>query len=344
MSAMPDTPVVAPASEPGRSTSAQSLVKLLSRNGRLVLAFVILAALLLVYIERVPQFGPREQRSVVNQGLPLVLAGFGQTIVVLTGGIDLSMGSMIGLTNSVASRITNGDSQERVWLAALACLGIGALGGLINGLIVAYGRLQPIIVTLATSSIFAGIALYVRPQPGGKFPSHTSQYWTGSMDFRAWPRGVVLLSIMIVVWLFFRRTRLATRIVAIGSSEGAAFMSGVNVNRAKVAAYTISGLAAGFCGFFLTVQTGNGNALAGQTYTLNSIAAVVLGGASLAGGSGTFLGTIAGAYTIALIPRVLFFYDVSQFYQQLLQGMVLLVAVGLGAVGVLRARNRLDKI
>jgi ribose transport system permease protein len=322
----------------------QSFGRLATRNGRLLLAFVILFVLLMVYIERVPQFGPREQRSVVNQGLPLVLAGLGQTIVILTGGIDLSVGSMVGLTNSVASQITNSDDHSRVWLAALACLGIGALGGLVNGVIVAYGRLQPIIVTLATSSIFAGLALYVRPRPGGKFPSDTSQYWTGSMEFRNWPRGLVWLGAMIVIWLIFRRTRLATRIVAIGSSEGAAFMSGVNVSRAKIAAYTISGMASGACGFFLTIQTGNGNALAGQTYTLNSIAAVVLGGASLAGGSGTYLGTIAGAYTIALIPRVLFFYDVSQFYQQLLQGMVLLVAVGLGAVGVLRARNRLDKV
>jgi ribose transport system permease protein len=309
-----------------------------------VLAFIILAVLLAIYIERVPQFGPREQRSVINQGLALTMTGFGQTVVVLTGGIDLSVGSMIGLTNSVASRITTADSGGRVWLAALACLGIGAAGGMVNGIIVAYGRLQPIIVTLATSSIFSGIALYVRPTPAGEFPFDSTQFWTGSMAFREWPRGVIWLAVLVVLWIIFRRTRLATRIVAIGSSEGAAFMSGVNVNRTKIAAYTLSGMAAGAAGFYLTVQTGNGNALSGTAYTLNSIAAVVLGGANLAGGAGTFLGTIAGAYTIALIPRVLFFYDVSQFYQQLLQGLVLLGAVGLGAVGILRARNRLDTV
>lgn len=317
---------------------------LLRRNGRLMLAFIILIVLLGVYIERVPQFGPREQRSVANQGLALTMAGFGQTVVVLTGGIDLSVGSMIGLTNSVASRITDKESTSSVWLAAFACLGIGALGGLINGILVAYGRLQPIIVTLATSSVFSGIALYVRPRPAGEFPSDTTQFWTGSMEFRDWPRGIVWLGLLVVVWMIFRRTRLATRIVAIGSSEGASFMSGVNVNRAKLAAYTISGMMAGAAGFYVTVQTGNGNALSGTTYTLNSIAAVVLGGASLAGGSGTFIGTIAGAYIIALIPRVLFFYDVSQFYQQLLQGLVLLVAVGLGALGVLKTRSRLEKV
>lgn len=327
-----------------RSRGLPSPGRLIARNGRLLLAFVILAALLLVYIDRVPQFGAREQRSVVNQGLALTTAGFGQTVVVLTGGIDLSVGSMVGLTNSVASRIVDDESTGKVWLAAFACLGIGAFGGLINGLIVAYGRLQPIIVTLATSSIFSGIALYVRPRPAGDFPFEATQFWTGSMAFRQWPRGVLWLGALIAIWLIFRRMRLATRIIAIGSSEGAAFMSGVDVNRTKVVAYTISGMTAGAAGFYLTAQTGNGNALAGTAYTLNSIAAVVLGGASLAGGSGTFLGTVAGAYIIALIPRVLFFYDVSQFYQQLLQGIVLLAAVGLGAVGVLRARNRLDKV
>lgn len=328
----------------GRERRLGGMSRWIAGNGRLVLAFVILAVLLTIYIDRVPQFGAREQRSVVNQGLALATTGLGQTVVVLTGGIDLSVGSMVGLTNSVASRITDSESTSRVWLAALACLAIGAAGGMVNGVIVAYGRLQPIIVTLATSSVFSGIALYVRPTPAGDFPFEATQFWTGSMEFRQLPRGIVWLALLVVLWLVFRRTRLATRIIAIGSSEGAAFMSGVNVARTKVAAYTISGMAAGAAGFYLTAQTGNGNALAGVDYTLNSIAAVVLGGASLAGGVGTFLGTIAGSYTIALIPRVLFFYDVSQFYQQLLQGLVLLGSVGLGAIGVLRARNRLDKV
>ena len=148
--------------------------------------------------------------------------------------------------------------------------------------------------------------------------------------------------LLVGIWLVFRRTRLATSIVAIGSSEGAAFMSGLNVIRAKILAYTISGTAAGAAGFYLTAQTGNGNALSGQTYMLNTIAAVVLGGANLAGGAGTYLGTVAGAYIIALI-RGCSSSDVSQFCQELPR-LVLLAAVGLGAIGVLRARNRLDKV
>ncbi|HET8522924.1 MAG TPA: ABC transporter permease, partial [Thermomicrobiales bacterium] len=231
-----------------RFAGASSLIE---KNGRVLLAFIILAVLLAAYIDRVPQFGAREQRSVINQGLALATASFGQLVVILTGGIDLSVGAIIGLTNSVASRITTDTSITRVWMAGFACLAIGAVCGLINGLIVAYGRLQPIIVTLATTSIYTGIALYVRPTPAGRFPFDATQFWTGSMSFRQWPRGIVWLAVLVAIWLIFRRTRLATSIVAIGSSEGAAFMSGINVNRAKIAAYTISGLAAGAAGFYL---------------------------------------------------------------------------------------------
>jgi ribose transport system permease protein len=137
---------------------------------------------------------------------------------------------------------------------------------------------------------------------------------------------------------------LATRIYAVGSSEGAAYMSGVDVARAKVWAYALAGFAAGMGGLFTSAQTASGSALSGNAVTLNAIAAVVLGGASLAGGSGSYLGTLAGAYVIALIPSVLFFFGVSVFYQQLFQGSILLLAVSVGAIGILRVRNRLERL
>jgi ribose transport system permease protein len=237
--------------------------------------------------------------------------------------------------------------------AALVALFVGALGGFVNGALVAYGRLQPIIVTLATASIWSGIALYIRPTPGGYIPPDFSELLTGSA-FQSHgppgvppvPKGAFVVAGLIVFWLIFRQTRLAVSIFAIGSSEGSAYMSGVNVERAKVLAYTLAGLAAGVAGLMVSAQTATGNAAVATSgnLTLNTIAAVVLGGASLMGGAGSFLGALAGAYVIAIIPNVLFFYGVSPFYQQLFQGSILLVAVSLGAIGVFRIRNRLERL
>ncbi|CAA9539126.1 MAG: hypothetical protein AVDCRST_MAG49-648 [uncultured Thermomicrobiales bacterium] len=328
-----------------RRARGPALPPVLARSARLILAWVILAALLAIYIQESPRFGPREQRSVANQGMPLAIVGFGQTAVVLTGGIDLSVGSMVSLSNGVASRLADPDRpRSSMWLASIAALLVGTIGGAVNGLLVAYARLQPIIVTLATSYVFLGLALYVRPEPGGSVPLGFTDFWTGLMIDRQYPRSIVLLVALVLLWVVFRRTRLATRIYAVGSSEGAAFMSGVDVARTKVIAYTMAGLAASAAGLFLTAQTATGDVRAGDPYTLNSVAAVVLGGASLAGGAGTYVGTVAGAYVISLIPRVLFFYDVSPFYQQFYQGLILLGSVALGALGVLRMRNRLDRL
>jgi ribose transport system permease protein len=327
------------------------------RNGRVLFAWTLLIALLAAYILVVPQFRPREQRTLVNSGATLAVASLGQTIVVLTGGIDLSLGPMVSLTNSITSAVTDKNSpNSSMVLAAAAALLVGALGGLVNGVLVAYGRLQPIIVTLATGSIWTGIALYIRPSPGGFIPLDFSNLLSSTAFSepvplplgQTWgipiPKAAFVLLGLVIFWILFRRSRLATRIYAVGSSEGAAYLSGVNVQRAKVAAYTLAGLAAGCAGLVNSAQTATGNALSGTVFTLNSIAAVVLGGASLAGGAGSYLGTLAGAYVIAVIPSVLQFYGVSSFFKDLVQGSILLFAVSLGAIGLLRVRNRLDRL
>src|SRR3954452_13754011 len=327
------------------------------RNGRVLFAWVLLIALLVAYVTVVPQFRPREQRTLVNSGATLAVASLGQTVVVLTGGIDLSIGPMVSLTNSITSAVTDKNSpNSSMVVAAAAALLVGSLGGMINGILVAYGRLQPIIVTLATGSIWTGIALYIRPSPGGFIPLDFSDLLASTafsdpvpLPFGlSWgvpiPKAAFVLLGLVIFWLLFRRSRLATRIYAVGSSEGASYLSGVNVQRARLAAYTLAGLAAGCAGLVNSAQTSTGNALSGTAFTLNSIAAVVLGGASLAGGAGSYLGTLAGAYVIAVIPSVLQFYGVSSFYKDLVQGSILLFAVSLGAIGLLRVRNRLDRL
>lgn len=317
------------------------------RYGRVLLAYAILFSLLLVYQAKSPNFQAREWRSISNSGMTLTIAGMGQTLAVLTGGIDLSVGPMVALSNCIIATMGDKENPDRgLALGIGLALLVGALGGLVNGLLIAYGRLQPIIVTLATGYIYGGIALRVRPEPGGYVPFDRADLLT-NLQWGRVPRSLVVLLGLVVFWLVFRRTRLCTNIYAIGSSADAAYMSGVDVVRTKILTYTLVGFFAALAGVFLTAQTASGDANAGLIFTLNSIAAVVVGGASLAGGTGTFIGTIAGAYVLALIPSVLYFFD---FYrsrplsQDLYKGSILLAAVAVGAIGIIRQRNRLDRL
>lgn len=317
------------------------------RFGRVFLAYGILIALLLVYQAKSPRFEAREWRSISNSGMTLTIASMGQTLAVLTGGIDLSVGPMVALSNCIIATTGDKENPDRgLAIGIMLALIVGALGGLLNGLLIAYGRIQPIIVTLATGYIYAGIALKVRPDPGGFVPIERADLLT-ALQWDKVPRSLFVLLGLVIFWLLFRRTRVCTNIYAIGSNTDAAYMSGVNVIRTKIITYTLVGFFSALAGVFLTAQTASGDANAGLVLLLNSIAAVVIGGASLFGGQGTFIGTIAGAYVLALIPSVLYFFD---FYrarplsQDLYKGLILLAAVAVGAIGILRQRNRMDRL
>ncbi len=302
---------------------------LLARSAGMLLAYGILVALLVVYYQKSPRFTEREMRSIANQGMTLTIVGLGQTVVVLTGGIDLSVGPMVSLTNSIASRISGEESpNRRMALAAAAALLVGAAGGFVNGVLIAYGQLHPIIVTLATASIYGGIALQVRPSPGGFIPFNYVDLLTG-LYRRQVPKALFLLLALVAVWLVFRRTRLSTRIYAVGSAEGAAYMSGLAIDRAKLAAFTLAGFFAAVGGLYLALQTSSGNADVPQAgaYTLNSIAAVVIGGTSLMGGRGTVRGALIGAFVIGFLADGLVIVGVSTFWQIVIKGAVIVLAV-----------------
>ncbi len=321
---------------------AQWLRRFFRRNFKVGIAYVALLALLGVYAGLQPRlFTKLVITATANQGMALVLASMGQTAVVLTAGIDLSVGPIVSLSNTLASTLFP-DSVPGVIGVVVLVLLVGALAGLINGLIVVYGRLQPIIVTLATASIYSGFALMLRPRPGGYVP-----LWYGDLltrrVFDLIPTSLVLLAfVLIFIWAPFRRSRLGLAVYAVGSDERAAYMSGLNVNRAKVAAYVMAGFLAALAGLFLTAQTSSGDATIGAVYTLQSIGAVVLGGTSLFGGSGGVAGTIAGAFVIRIISSVLFFAGINPLSQPLFEGLVLLIAISLGAARTFTLRNRLE--
>lgn len=312
------------------------------RYFRPLLAYIVLILLLLVYRAYSPVvFKLPVITAMFNQGMALAITSMAQTLVILTAGIDLSIGSIVTLSNCVAATQMQPGIAPTLGVVILVLL-VGSLCGLLNGVLVAYGRLAPIIVTLATSSIFNGIALYVLPNPGGFVPEWYTNLLTGRV-FDIIPTAlIILIALFLFVWTPLKRSPLGQAIYAVGSSESSARMSGLNVQRTKLLTYTIAGMLCSMAALFLAARTASGDAQQGGVYTLNSIAATVIGGTSFTGGVGGFGGTLAGAYVFAIIPNVLFAARVSPFMNELLQGAILVLAISLGAARVFRVKNRLE--
>src|SRR4029079_1715626 len=281
--------------------------------------------------------------TAAHKGVLLAIVAMAQTLVVLTSGIDLSVGMVMVLANCLASSIVVG-SPVQAALGGLGVLVVGLVCGAINGFIVIYGRLQPIVTTIATGAIFYGVALGLRPVPGGLCDARLAGALTGQLPGGIPASLVVLLGLVLVVWLPFRRSVTGRAAYAVGSSEVAAYMSGVPIRRAKLVAYVLSGLLASLAGLFLTfiTYTGEASAAHGQHYKLYSNAAVGLRGVLHFGGSGSAIGAIFGALMFRTIGDLLFVFNVEPLWQPLFQGIVLIAAVSLGAFRLLRVRNRLE--
>ena len=327
-------------------------------------ALLLLAALYITYNFIHPRgFSTNVFIANTNESVALAFVAMAQAMTVILGGLDLSVGAVMTLTSCIASELVRGEP----WQIILGCIVSVAAGtgfGLVNGLVIVYGRLQPIIATLATGAVAIGLALLIRPEPGGEVDLDLNWAATNSLrdlaeTYHLFDDGeagwfqpiawfpvplIILVVVAAAVWVPFRRTVTGRTLYAIGSAEGAAYMSGLPVNRAKLAAFTLAGFFAGCAGLYLAIQTGSGSADIPQAgaYTLNSIAAVVLGGISLLGGVGTVIGALVGA----LILRAISFYfrilSIDPLLQPLVEGVVLLAAVSLGAIRTLRVKNRLE--
>jgi ribose transport system permease protein len=297
-----------------RSRASHALVQ----NVGLVLVVGLLAACVIGYCtlfvvtqHRFP--GGFELTSTLDNTMPLAFAALAQTLVVLTRGIDLSVGGVIDLTNAVAAQtLMGGPVTTTLWTVAI--LLIGAACGLLNGVLVAVGRLQPILVTLATLSIYQGVAIRVLPQPGGAMPPG----FTAVLANPNWPTSLLYIPLIGGLWAIFRRTRLGVAVYAVGNDATAASSHGISVKRTVILAYTLGGVAA---------NATAGDATTGDTYTLTSIVAAVLGGVSLFGGRGSGLGALFGAFVTVMVVNILFFAHIDPLYQTFYEGLFLLAAV-----------------
>lgn len=271
--------------------------------------------------------------------LPLLILAAGQTIVVIGGGIDLSVGTMVSMVNAIlVTSITRDSTATEV----MAAIGLGAAAGMaagvLNGVCVSYLRLQPIVTTYATSFIYAGIALWVLPRPGGMLPADLTRL------YRSNPLGIPLTVwvavVLILLWVGIRGTRYGRYLFAVGGQPRAAYATGVPVSLLRLSTYVISGLMAALAALALTLSTGTGDPRIGDAMTLPSIVAVVLGGTRLSGGQGGVAGSLIGVIILGTIRNIISFASVPTWWQTFVDALIIILALaGPGLVRLLRRRQ-----
>ena len=262
--------------------------------------------------------------NVIRATVVPLLIGIGQTVVVLTAAIDLSIGAVVSLSGALTATLAEQDATRLWWVIPLVmviCMSVG----LVNGLIVTQLRVHPIICTLGTSAIIQGCALLIAPVPK---PGPTQLENLAFGDTLGLPNGALLaLVLLAITWLALRKFPLGARIYAVGGDERAARIMGIKTASVICMAFMFSASCAGFAGIYMVGLLGSGSPIMGQGYALTSIAPVVLGGTSLAGGSGGVGGTLLAVFLIALLNNLLNFLHVSTFYQWVVQGAIILIAV-----------------
>jgi ribose transport system permease protein len=265
--------------------------------------------------------------------LPLCFAAMAQAVVVISGGIDLSVGSLMGLMNVLSAKYMVDMSFRDAMAFALLILVLSGLAGAFTGLVITLARIPDIVVTLGMLFVWYGIGLWVMEIPGGGAPQQFYDLALGSVGGTGIPGAAVCLAVAIVVlWLPIRWLRPGLSIYAVGSNRNAAYLSGIGVARTRVGAYVLGGVFAGLGGLALTATSGLGDPNSGSIYTLNSVAAVVLGGVSLVGGIGGLIGPIAAAYILTLSKTILLIRGTDPNYANVYQGILIILVVVVGGL------------
>lgn len=293
-----------------------------------VLVWLILGALVVFCIIASPLFlGVENLRNVfMIQPIGLGLASLGQAVVVISGGIDLSVGSVISLLSSLAAGLFRALPAVHPLLVALMLLVLGAAAGSVNGLLVVGLRVPPFMATFATMSLFQGAVLFYAPRTIGGIPA--SYRWIADGAVAGVPVGILLfLAVLGACGYLMRRNRIGRHIYAVGSDPFVSQISGIPVRRVKFLAYLLCGALVGIAAAFMTARFGGGGPKVGSGYELDSITAAVIGGVSLAGGAGSLLGTFAGVLIIGVFYNIMNLLDVGGYLQIVLKGIVLIVAV-----------------
>ena len=290
----------------------------------------IVALIILIVFVSVLNPAFLQVNNLLNLMRQLIINGFialGMTFVILTGGIDLSVGSTLALTSAIFAGLLQGGMPTI--LAILISLGLGLIFGLLNGILITKGKLAPFIVTLATMTIFRGLTLvYMDGRPIAGPKDDFAFQFLGKGQFFGIPFQVILFIITyLILWILLTKTSYGRKIYAVGGNEKASFISGIKIDKIKILVYVISALMAVLSGLVLTSRLNSAQPTAGSAYEMDAIAAVVLGGTSMTGGSGSLTGTLIGILILGVLNNGLNLLGVSSFYQQIVKGVVILIAV-----------------
>jgi ribose transport system permease protein len=324
------------------------MMAFIRRNSWVIGLFVLFGALLVFTRIIQPNYGANDFGSLVRAVLPYAFAVAAQAIVVIAGGIDLSVASMMAVTSVTAAVLMNGASEEFALVVIPLVLLFGFCLGAINGILIVITRVPDIVVTLAMLFVFQGLALLILASPGGSAALWLKAMIVGTIVIPGVPEWItmwipnallILLVAVALVWIPLKRSKLGLSIYAIGSSELAAFRSGVPVARTKILAYALAGLFAAMGGITLTMSTGIGAPIPGP-YLLASVAAVVLGGVVLGGGRGGLVGPIVAVFVLRLLRTDLTLLSVDPNATAIIEGTIMVAVVMLGAFLAMRAASK----
>ena len=315
--------------------------RLVARHGWTVGVWLLFLLLIPYWRSLSSQPASFDIQSLAIDMLPLALAAMAQSVVIISGGIDLSVGSLMSLVNVVSAKYMVHMSYREALLYAVAIILGGALAGAFTGTLIVVSRVPDIVVTLAMLFVWAGLALQILEIPGGGAPQKFLNLGTGTTVSKSLPTSALIIAgALVLIWLPIRWTKPGLAIYAVGSNRNAAYLAGIGVERTRIGAYALGGVFAAMGGLALTASSGIGDPNAGAIYTLNSVAAAVLGGVSLLGGVGGLIGPIAAAGILTLVKTILILRGENPNYAQVYQGAIIIVVVMLGGLVARRSARR----
>ncbi len=325
----------------GDSKGIMTKLKDFTRNPAFPAVTILVAIIILNAFLQDNFFAVRVINVNIKTFTPLILISMGQAVIILGGGIDLSVGAQVSLINVIMAVLLKDAGVDPLLLAGvmLLTLAVALAMGFVNGFVAGYLNLPPMIATFATSAIWLGLALLILPSPGGGIPYPVTQVFSWNYLLISTPLVVIVLAYLF--WELVSRRSLGHYIYAIGSNEESAYANGINTRRVKLMSYMLGSFFVLLGAYAITLQAASGDARLGLSYTLRSIAAVVVGGIALSGGTGNMFGAIIGAIVLPMVINLIFFANVPSEYQEFTKGAIIILALALAVFYRLRESRRL---